>query len=47
MDDADLKFIRSQSGIDDTDTLKQHIIAVQKKAYDVSGLSIICLRSNR
>ncbi|KAJ7473476.1 hypothetical protein FB451DRAFT_1339433 [Mycena latifolia] len=33
-DEAELEFMKSQTGIQDPDTLKQHIIAVQKKAYD-------------
>ncbi|KAJ7489412.1 hypothetical protein FB451DRAFT_689667 [Mycena latifolia] len=33
--EAELAFIKSQSGIHDPNALKQHIIAVQKKAYDL------------
>ncbi|KAJ7472292.1 hypothetical protein B0H11DRAFT_2038418 [Mycena galericulata] len=41
--DEDLAFIKAQSGIQDHDELKNHIIAVQKKAYDLYGHH--CIRS--
>lgn len=34
--DSELAFFKSQTGIEDEIALKQHIIAVQKKAYEVS-----------
>lgn len=33
-DDQELAFFRSQTGIDDEQALKDHIISVQRKAYD-------------
>ncbi|KAJ6551447.1 hypothetical protein B0H19DRAFT_1157684 [Mycena capillaripes] len=42
MDDEDLVFIKAQSGIQDPDELKKHIIAVQTKAYDLYGH--VCIR---
>ncbi|KAJ7254646.1 hypothetical protein B0H12DRAFT_1233309 [Mycena haematopus] len=41
MDDEDFTFIKAQSGIEDPDTLKKHIIAVQTKAYDLYGYTCI------
>ncbi|KAJ7454164.1 hypothetical protein FB451DRAFT_1100012 [Mycena latifolia] len=42
-DEEELKFMKSQTGIQDPDTLKQHIIAVQTKAYDI--YSYPCIRA--
>ncbi|KAJ6466926.1 hypothetical protein C8R45DRAFT_1055480 [Mycena sanguinolenta] len=42
MNDEDLTFLRSQSGIEDPDALKKHIVAVQSKAYDLYGH--MCIR---
>ncbi|KAJ7621182.1 hypothetical protein FB45DRAFT_137011 [Roridomyces roridus] len=41
--DDDLSFIKEQTGIQDPEELKKHIIAVQKKAYDLHGH--YCIRS--
>ncbi|KAJ7750474.1 hypothetical protein DFH07DRAFT_888089 [Mycena maculata] len=41
--DADLAFVKAQSGIQDPDELKKHVLAVQKKAYDSYGHH--CIRS--
>ncbi|KAJ7088586.1 hypothetical protein C8R44DRAFT_819074 [Mycena epipterygia] len=41
--DEELAFIKAQSGIQDPDVLKKHIIDVQTKAYDVYGHH--CIRS--
>ncbi|KAJ6466925.1 hypothetical protein C8R45DRAFT_1020477 [Mycena sanguinolenta] len=42
MNDEDFTFIKAQSGIEDLDALKKHIIAVQTKAYDLYGH--MCIR---
>ncbi|KAJ7489410.1 hypothetical protein FB451DRAFT_1390562 [Mycena latifolia] len=42
-DEAEVAFIKSQTGIHDPNALKQHIIAVQKKAYDL--YSYYCIRT--
>ncbi|KAK7042264.1 methyltransferase ausD [Favolaschia claudopus] len=44
MDDEDLEFIKEQSGIEDPEALKKHIIAVQNKAYDVRLYGHVCIR---
>ncbi|KAF7377676.1 Methyltransferase ausD [Mycena sanguinolenta] len=44
MNDGDLTFLKSQSGIKDPDALKKHIIAVQTKAYDVRLYGHNCIR---
>lgn len=43
----ELDFFRSQTGIEDEEELKQHIIAVQKKAYDVWIELILCMKTSR
>ncbi|KAJ7691786.1 hypothetical protein B0H17DRAFT_1285607 [Mycena rosella] len=40
-DDAEVAFIKEQSGIHDPDALKRHILAVQTKAYDIFGYHCI------
>jgi hypothetical protein len=35
VEDEDLAFIKMETGIHDPDALKGHIMAVQRKAYDV------------
>lgn len=37
LEDDELAFFKSQTGIEDDVALKQHIIAVSKKAYEVSN----------
>ena len=36
LEGTDLEFYRRETGIDDPEVLKQHILAVQKKAFEVS-----------
>lgn len=35
-DDGELAFLKSQTGIEDEQALKEHIISVQRKAYEAS-----------
>ena len=39
IDDHALEFMKSQTGIEDAEELKQHILAVQAEAYAVSSVS--------
>ena len=39
LDDAALAFFKTQTGIHDDAELKTHILAVQKRAYEVGGLT--------
>ncbi|KAJ6504201.1 hypothetical protein C8R47DRAFT_1210286 [Mycena vitilis] len=41
MEDEDLAFLKAQSGIQDPDALKQHVLAIQAKAYDLYGHNCI------
>ena len=47
IDDHALEFMKSQTGIQDTEELKQHILAVQAEAYAVSSLWNLLWLENR
>ena len=34
--EKELEFMKNQTGIDDVEKLKEHVIAIQKAAWDVS-----------
>lgn len=44
LDEQELGFFKSQTGIQDENELKQHIIKVQADAYEVRSLSYLGLR---
>lgn len=35
LDPAELAFLKTQTGIQDDEALKAHVLAIQKKAYEV------------
>ncbi|KAF7312539.1 Methyltransferase ausD [Mycena indigotica] len=45
IDDVELKFLREQTGISDPAKLKEHVLAVQTKAYEIYGYPCIRLFS--
>jgi len=40
-DPAELAFFKSQTGIDDEQALKDHIISIQRKAYEIYNYGCI------
>jgi hypothetical protein len=45
LDDAEITFFKQQTGIDDSDELKAHLLSIQAEAYEVTlllvGLALI------
>jgi hypothetical protein len=42
LDDAEITFFKQQTGIDDSDELKAHLLSIQAEAYEVT-LLLVCL----
>ena len=42
LDDTEITFFKQQTGIDDSDELKAHLLSIQAEAYEVT-LLFVCL----
>ena len=42
LDDTEITFFKQQTGIDDSDELKAHLLSIQAEAYEVTHL-LVCL----